>query len=199
MAEMWSDHTDALLRGIDKQISNKYKVSMRDLLKEPAKYAAQPSIQVTISNMREDAEKYIQQKLDKMENEVRELSDNTARAESITNQLGQNISALAKQNRVPLIKPVDIERDETKEEHIYVDGVDASVVSLVEKLIISSNLVADIGTEFDENKIGSWLFSGQKNYVLSVFVPSNGASVLQESRDEILGLLDAASDFVRGL
>jgi hypothetical protein len=126
-------------------------------------------------------------------------SDQTSKADSITKQLSQNITSQARQNNTPVIRPVTMERDATREERLYIDAFDNSVISLVQRLVASSMLVADLGAAYKEYKIGSWLFSGNKNYLLSVYMPDNTLLSLETSRAELDNLLAAASDFIKGL
>jgi hypothetical protein len=57
----------------------------------------------------------------------------------------------------------------------------------------------DATVTYGNYKVGEWFFSANKSYVLSVYLPSNGYFVLQTSRDEIIGLLNAASSALKGL
>ena len=199
MADLWSDFTDILIKSMDKEWSGKYRVTLKDLLTDPSKYFAQTNIQVMISNMEQDVNGYIDEKLKNLGDEEKAFEDAAVKADSITKQLMQSISSQAKQYKIPIITPVSVNRDETKDETIYVDAFDGNISALVEKLTASSTLIADFGSEFRNYKMGEWLFSGAKNYVLSVFVPQNNVMLLENSRDEIQSLLEAASDFVKGL
>ena len=60
-------------------------------------------------------------------------------------------------------------------------------------------LIADLSTAYKEYSFGSWLFSGNKDYVLSVFVPDSSLLMLEASRAELDGLLASASSFIKGL
>ena len=199
MADMWSDETDGLLRDVDKKIGDKYKMSVRDLLANLPKYAAQSGINVTINNMREDVNNYVDGLLAKMPAVTREMENSMAQANSITRQLGMNISMQAKQHNVPIIKPVGIDRDTDEEEVIAINTVDDQVLKLVEKLVGRSNLIADFGYPFKTYSIGSWLFSGDtKNYMINVDMAPNDAYDIELSRQEVNDLFDESLNFVRG-
>ena len=62
MADLWSDYTDMLIAAIDKQLGSKYKFSLQALLTDPTKYAAQQNMQITIENMKEDVDKYLDER-----------------------------------------------------------------------------------------------------------------------------------------
>jgi hypothetical protein len=199
MADLWSDYSDGVMKNIDRQISTKYKLTLRSLLTDPSKYVSQQNIQITIDNLKEEVQNYADGKAKDMVAEKKAFEDATMHSDALTSQLGQSIAMQAKQNKVPMIKPVAVDRDTTKEERIYVDSVDSGVSALVEKLVSSSVLIADFSAAYGKYKVGEWLFSGSKNYVLAVYLPANSYLLLQSSRDELIGLLDAASGFIKGL
>ena len=139
------------------------------------------------------------QALSKMSAQKQELDDNLTKADSVTKQLAQSISMQAKQNRVPFIVPVSIDRDDTKEEVISVDSAGSDVLALIEKIAASSTMIADFTTQYDNSLIGNWFFSGPKNYTINVYLPDSDVISMQDSRAELLGLLDAASAMIAGL
>ncbi|EQD61661.1 hypothetical protein B2A_03155 [mine drainage metagenome] len=198
MADLWTDYTDFVIDGIDKGIGKKYKVSLRDLLTDPQSYASDPNIQNTIKSMGDDVNAYVDQALSKMAAQKQELDDNLTRVDSVTKQLAQSISMQAKQNRVPFIVPISVDRDDAKEEAISVDSAGSDVLALIEKIVSGSNFIADFTTQYDNSLIGNWFFSGQKNYTINVYMPDNDVISLQGSRAELLGLLDAASALISG-
>jgi len=172
---------------------------LRALLTDPSKYAARQNIQISLDNLKEDADKYIDGKAKALEDEQKSLDDLASKADSITGQLARSISLQAKQNNVPMIRPVNVDRDTNREVTVYIDAIDNDVTTLVQKLAASSTLIADMGTSYKNYNIGSWLFSGSKNYVLSVYMPDSEIFALDASRSEIDGLLAGASSFIKGL
>ncbi len=199
MAEHWSDYTDFVLTSIDKKISTKYKISLKKLLSGPSKFSSQPNIQATIKNLAEEVNSFIDTAIASMPDAKKALADSVLKADAVTRQLSQNISMQAKQHKVPVVTPVSIIRDETKEEIISVNDSTPDVLALVEKLAASSMLVADFSYAYQNASIGSWLFSGHKNYILEVFVPDNDVAMLEASRIEITDLLAAAGVMIAGV
>ena len=63
----------------------------------------------------------------------------------------------------------------------------------MEKLVLSSMFIVDQSTVYKNYSFGSWLFSGSRGHVLSVFVPDSTFLVLEASRAELDGLLEAAA------
>jgi hypothetical protein len=198
MADLWSDYSDGIIKSIDRQISAKYKITLRSLLTDPSKYASVPNILMTIDNLKEEVNNFMTDRFKGLDADKKSFEDATMRADSITSQIAQSISVQAKQSGVPMIKPIMVDRDTTRDEHIYIDSVDNSITALIAKLVSSSMLIMDSTTVYENYKTGEWLFSGSKNYLLTVYLPVNNYSVLQASREEITSLLDTASDFIKG-
>ncbi|MDE1833001.1 MAG: hypothetical protein KGH58_01120 [Candidatus Micrarchaeota archaeon] len=199
MAELWTDFTDAIISGIDAGAKPGDKITLRELLTDPAKFAKEPDIQNKIKNMKEASDGYVDQRIKEMSSAEKALEDSVAKADTLSAQLGQSISVKAMQNKVPMIKPVAVDRDLTREERILINAIDTNVNALIDKLVSNSTMVADFSTSYKNYRIGEWLFSGPKNYVLSVYLERNELLLMQGSRAEIDALLDAAANFVRGL
>ncbi|MFI5412386.1 MAG: hypothetical protein ACHQX1_00660 [Candidatus Micrarchaeales archaeon] len=194
MAELWGDYTDILVNDIDGELGNKYgKMSVRKFLTDPSKYIS-PNIVSDSKKMRDDVNAYVDKRLEGMAEEKKALDNSIMKAETITNQLAQNISMNSKQNKLPFIKPALLERDLSKDEVIYIDYVDNGVMALIERLAASSTYIADNTGSFKDHKIGEWVFGGAKNYVLRVYVPQNDAMLTEMARDELNVLFDNAAE-----
>jgi len=196
MAEIWSDYSGAIISDMDPMIKKKYGFALSDLLTNPKKFAGTEDIGIKIGNIKEEVDSYIDaQKQEALKKETN-FSNMLERADSITGKIAQRISVIAKQNNVPSIKPVAIDRNTDNEEHIYVDSSDDSVMALVEKLAASSMVIADFTTDYNDRKLGEWYFSGHKNYTLTVYMPTSNIMLLDTSKEELDALLGAASDFI---
>ncbi|MCL4373406.1 MAG: hypothetical protein M1360_00380 [Candidatus Marsarchaeota archaeon] len=198
MAELWSDYTDALISDLDPDIKKKYGVALSELLSNPKDFADNENLSVTIGNIKEDVNSYIESQKQQALLREKNFNDMLERADSISQKISQRLSVTAKQNNVPLVKPVSIDRNSDNEEHIYVDSSDDSVIALAEKLAASSMMIADFTTEYNNFKIGEWYFSGHKNYTLSVYMPASNVMLLDTSKSELDTLLDAAAEFISG-
>ncbi len=196
-ANVWSDNTDSLITEIDEEIEGKYKFGLRDLFTNTSKYAKQQNIQVTISNMKEDANKYIDNIISEMANESKTMEYDLSKVDAMTKQLGQNISMQSRQHGIPLVKPLEVVRDTEREETIVFDSIDLETMKLIEKLISSSVFVADFSYQHRDYNIGSWLFGGSKNYTINVYLPPNTVMDTELSRDEINDLIDEAADMLK--
>ena len=51
-----------------------------------------------------------------------------------------------------------------------------------------------MSTQYKEHTIGSWLFSGAKNYILTINTPPNPILTIENSRALIENTLDALSN-----
>jgi uncharacterized protein YllA (UPF0747 family) len=196
MAALWSDISDSLITEMDKKLGSKYKITIRELLANPGRFSKTANIRNTVSNLKEEVDNYIDDALSTMSAEQKALDDAAMKADSLTSQLAQNVSMQAKQYKIPIVKPVMIDRDMSKDETVYINTLDSGVLALVEKLCASSVYIADYGTNFGKYRIGEWLFSGQKNYVIRAYLPPSEVLSLQASKEELDSLFTAALSFL---
>lgn len=198
MAELWSDYADEIISSVDSAMSAKYgKVSIRKFLTNPGKYAGSPDMASNAQNMKNDVNAYLDTMLGELSSESKTLSDNLIKAESITTQLSQNISMQAKQNRLPLIKPITLDRDTTTDEIIYIDNVDSGVIALVEKLAAESVYIADSTTVYKDHKLGTWVFGGSKTYVVRAYLPQSEVILVENAKDELNYLFDLSMSYLQ--
>jgi len=94
---------------------------------------------------------------------------------------------------VPYIKPKSIERKEEADENVIIDKYEPGMESLIGKLLSNAVYVADVSVPYKNYILGSWLFSGQKNYLLSLDTPTSLVLNIETSRDVISYLLDTIS------
>lgn len=198
MAELWDDYTDVIITSIDESVKGKYKFSLRDILTNPSEFSSQSNIQTDVANISNDVDNFIDNMLSSLSDEKKALDENLSKADAITKQLAKAISTNAKQNKIPFVIPVSVNRDETKDEVITVDSADSAILALVEKLVASSTMVMDFTYKYGESEIGSWFFSGMKNYVLDVYLPESNIIMLNASRDEIKDILNTSLMLLQG-
>ena len=178
MADMWSDYTDTIISIMEDEIKSKYDISIRDILSDPAGALDVENIGTKIANAEEDINKYIDDVNASLTDQRKALEDEASKCDSITKQLNQNIVMHTRQNNVPLIKPDSIDRDESRDEIIYISTVENGIMNLIGKLIASSNLVADFTNNYNEYSIGNWFFSGAKNYSIRVSLTTNPVHII---------------------
>ncbi len=194
----WSDYTDSLITEMDDAIGRKYGVSVRGLLSKPSKYAEQENIDVTVVNMKEEVNGVLDRMMEGLKDSKVELENNAAKADSITQQLGQNVAISAKQKGVGVVTPALVERDDSNDMVIYVDAVSDGMLSLVERLAAASNFVVDYTYTYSNYKVGGWLFdTPTRQYMVRAYLPPNDAMMMEDSRQEINDLFDAASEILK--
>jgi hypothetical protein len=95
---------------------------------------------------------------------------------------------------IPFIRPGSIDRDVEKEEDIIILTYDNSVDSLITRLVGVVHYVADLSTQYKDYNLGSWLFSGNKNYTLTINPPSSILFNIEVSKNEINFKLDSVGE-----
>ncbi len=192
MADLWTDYTDMLITQFDGTLGKNYKVSLRELLTDPLKYAGEDGISTQFQNMREDLIGFIDDSLGGFKEQKEQYEAELAKCHAITKQLSASISSKAALKKVPVIKPISMNTNKA-DEIINVDSASAEVVTLVEKLAQSSFLVADFTRDVDGKNVGSWLFDGTKNFIINVYLPPNEYASLTASKDELTALFEVAA------
>jgi len=198
MADLWSDYTDMMLSELEPTVKSKYNLSLKKLLTNPTQFADDETVSVKIDNIKEEVNKYFDDVVGQLEEERKALENNATKSDSITNQLNQRISLEAKQANIPVIKPYAVARDETRDETVYVNSVDSNTLALVDKLTSGSTFVADMTYKYKDYNIGTWFFSGRKNYVVSVALEPNPVLSVEGSRTELNMLIDNAKEILKG-
>ncbi|MEM3781874.1 MAG: hypothetical protein QXT43_02860 [Candidatus Micrarchaeaceae archaeon] len=187
----WSEDTDRFVKDLDDSINKNYSVSFRDLLLNPGKYLAKKDFQSTFSSISKDVDAYFDGLLAQYKDEKAKLDNELESLTSQYHQIDAVIAGKASLARIPYIKPVAITRREAEDEVILLHNYDSNVDALVGKLVNASNYVADISVAYKQSIFGSWLFSGQKNYVLSLQIPESDVLTIETGRDTITYMLQA--------
>jgi hypothetical protein len=172
-------------------------VSARDILTKPAFYVSKSNIETTFSNIREDVENYIEELAKGMEDDKKDMEKDGLKCDAVTKQLSQNISMQAKQNNIPIIKPVSIDRNTDGEEVVYINNVDNGIIALIAKLSTSTSFIADFSTVYKTYNLGQWLFDGQKNYVINVAMEPNAYMDLDSAKEEINVIMDGIEGYFK--
>ncbi|MEM3841363.1 MAG: hypothetical protein QXN59_01560 [Candidatus Micrarchaeaceae archaeon] len=196
MESEWSDYTDAVITNMEGVIKSKYGVQLRELLSDPASIK-QGNVLDKLPGIRADIEAYLDELADSMGQERRVVEDAMEKAAAITAQLAQNISMQSKQYKVPIFKPVVLDRKDDDDTKIYVDNIDQSTLAVIEKLASWSTIIFDQTYKYKDYSIGSWLFSGQKAYSVTVYTPASEYISFEYTKEELETLLDAAEEALR--
>lgn len=190
----WDEQTDIFVNEMDVDVAKKYKLSLRELLLHPEKFAKVDNMAATLGKIKTEVSAYFEDMLGDMKGEDDELTKAMEAIDAVHTQINQTISSRAGIARVPFLRPVDLDTGDVNPETIYIDRYDGQVDILITKLINSSNYVCDLSTSYRKYSIGSWLFSGSRSCVLSVQPPESMVVTVEDSRDMIIGMLDDISD-----
>ncbi len=188
----WSRPTEEMLAKLDSSILQKYKLSMRDIMSNPAEYSTKPGINDTITAMEQEVDKYFGEVMATHADEQKALDSEIKRIEEIYNKLDSLIETKSKELNVPYINPMGISRETTNEETVIIYEYDDEIAALVGKLIQSSVYIADISSEYNGHPIGYWFFSGPKGRAISISPPESSLIEIQNSHDEINAALNSA-------
>jgi hypothetical protein len=189
----WSPETDQFIDSIDKKMTQGYNVSLRDLILNPDKFASMKDIAGKIDGMRKDIGAYFTKIRDSMKDEEEAFEKLLEQADAQYTKIDGILSTKTALSRVPYIRPELIDADPNVKEEIFISQYNNSIDSLIAKLINVSNYVANLSGTYKKYNLGSWLFSGQKAYVLTINVPQNPFMTIDRIDEEINTLLDGAA------
>lgn len=187
----WSDEADQFIGNIDEQISHTYGIELRQLLLSPDGFANTTDIMLKIDNIKAAVDDYFTGIRDSFKEEQMEFEKSLTSADAQYNKIEGVVSTKASLSRVPYIKTGTINVDATLREEIGIDGYDNDVDALIGKLVNISNYIADISTRYKKYYLGSWLFSGQRAYVLSINQPDSPMIMVERVNTEIDDMLDS--------
>ena len=186
----WDEETELFVADLDATMQKKYALSFRNMLLNPQAYIGKKDMEQSIRVVKDDTEAYFAELLGSMVDEQQklqaELESATAQYKQV-NSVIENKSAMA---RVPYVRPMFITRNPDTEETITVEQYGEHLDSLIGKLVNSSTYVADTSAKYKEYFIGSWLFSGAKNYVLMINPPVSPILVIENSRNAIMRIIE---------
>mgnify|MGYP001626422999 CR=1 FL=1 len=196
--EKWSDDAAGFINDIDSIVSEKYGIKLSDLLSNPEAFKSKADISTAISGMRDDIKNYFDNLMNKMGTEQEAFTKQLSDAEALYEKINGFIGKVAADSKFPYIKPSLINRDTDAEESIVITQYDDKIENLISKLIEHSNYAADLSLQYKSYYFGSWLFSGSKNYVLSVQIPTSPVLTIEMAMDEISSLFEDAVAEIQG-
>jgi hypothetical protein len=186
----WDEQTEGFISDLEPTISEKYNISLRSLLLNPDKYIDKKDLSTTIDGIISESEAYFSSLMDDLKDEQTKLTSEMESADSQYREVDSVITNKAAAARVPYIKPLFLSRDPDKEELILVDKYEETYEALLGKLVNAANYVADVSALYKNYRLGSWLFSGQKNYVFTINPPTSPILIIENGRDQIDEMLN---------
>ncbi|MGC8729879.1 MAG: hypothetical protein ACP5RP_00630 [Candidatus Micrarchaeia archaeon] len=194
MADMWSDTTDMIINDFDKTQND--NIALADLFSNPKDFINNKDIATIISKKKEAINNYIDSIINTMQNQKEELYNSAAKCDQLSKQILSKIKDKAAQKWIPVIVPTYVAQNSNGSETIYIDQIDENMDMLIDKFIGGSTYIADMSANFEDYVIGMWLFSGSKNYILSVHFDTNEFYNILNSKNEINDLFDGVSAYI---
>ncbi len=198
-AAPWDDQTDSFISDIDDTVSSKYNVSLRVLLTAPGQYENTTGILETIRKIQADVEEYFEKLVEDLGPEKEELTKEMEALDSLYTKLDQAISSKAAVARVPYFKPIDVDTGDNTTETITVDQYNNNLDAAIGKLINISTYIANLSSTYKKYNLGSWLFSGPKDYVLEVNRPESMVITVEDAQQLINNGLNDAGEALASL
>ncbi|MDE1854892.1 MAG: hypothetical protein KGH57_01040 [Candidatus Micrarchaeota archaeon] len=186
----WDEQTDSFISDLEDTISKAYSVSLRGLLTDPTKYLSKENFSTTLQGIRSQINSYFDALLENMKEEQAKLASEMESATAQYKAIDSVINSKAAVARVPYIKPLLVSRTASREESIVIESYDESLEAFIGKLVNVSTYVADMSADYKQYKLGSWIFSGAKNHVLTVNPPTSPVLVIENSKGIIDDMLD---------
>ena len=189
----WDEQTDAFISAIDNanKAQKSYDISLRDLLANPNKYMEMDKLESKVEMIRKSVTKYFTEMSSNFEAEKKELDSLLEQCDSSYSDIDSAITSKAAAARVPYFKPYFVYSNPDNREEILIEKYSEELEFLVGKLSGVSHYVADLSGTYNGHRFGSWLFSGEKNYMLTVRAPESILMDMDRSQTLIDGMLDS--------
>jgi hypothetical protein len=191
--------TEQMLTKLDGDVKKKFGVSLSAIMDEPSTYMNQKGFAVKLSKITDYVDSETGRMLEQAKSSTRAFHESAAKADDLTRKVGSYISAHARQNNVPVVKPERVELSMFNKNRFYIADLDSSTTKFIERLVESSPFVVDMTKSYDNQKVGSWLFGGRNGCIVGVHAPKNSLLLMKSARADILGMLKEAADSVKGL
>lgn len=189
----WDDQTGEFISAIDEITNEEASISLKELLLRPEQYANVKDISKKVRDVRDIVSNYFNGLLDNLKDEQDRLQ---LELESINVQykkINDVVSAKSTTLKVPYIRPLYVDVNQDLREEIVIEQYNDSLDSLIGKLVSTSTYIADVSDTYKNQKLGSWLFSGGKPYVLTMRRPASMVVMIERSSDLINDRLDSVS------
>ncbi len=190
----WDDLTDSFIEGIDKTILKDSSFKLRNMLLNPTSYISKASASESLKKAKDAVEEYFSSVLlafssdkEKLDKELESSSVNFAKISSIIIEKATSLD-------IPFIKPYSLEITENNRESIIVEKYDPSIELFIGKLLSKSKYIADISGKYRGHTLGSWVFSSDRAYILTIKPPESIILDIENSKDIILFRLEEFSN-----
>lgn len=191
--------TEGMLNRLDKDVKKKFGVSVHAVIKDPSAFIGEDGFAVKLSKITDYIDSETARMIEQSKGAGRAFHESAAKTDDLTRKIGSYVSLHSFQNNIPFIKLANVELPVEGQSRFYLNKMDDLTSKFIERLIVSSSFIVDMTREYDGIKLGSWLFGGEKQYVVSVHAPKNSLLLLRSARAEMLERLAEASDSIKGL
>jgi hypothetical protein len=187
---LWDIQTDQFISSLEQPIKESKNVSLRDMLTNPSKYYDVKGINDTISDIKKITTDYFDGILSNLTEERKKLDNELESADVQYKKISEVISNKATSSNVPYIKPFAVEINQDIREEIILDQYNNEADALLGKLASGSMYIADVSGSYNNHTLGSWLFSSNKPYLVTLRPPSSLIVIIERSMNNILNMLN---------
>ena len=187
----WDGQVDAYITDIDDVVSKEYGVSFRDLLANPMKFSGDKKVIDAMPGIKAEVTSYFGNILKSMDEEVQKLNNEMEAATVQYDKIDEIIRIKVAAMKIPYIKPLYVNRNSSNEETILIESYDESLDPFIGKMVNISNYVADVSAGYKNYILGSWIFSGPKNYLLAINQPTSPVLQVETGSNTVNALLSA--------
>ncbi|MDE1851321.1 MAG: hypothetical protein KGH69_01360 [Candidatus Micrarchaeota archaeon] len=184
----FSEQTRTVIGEIERENKGKYEFSISGIIEGSTK-----ATQQQVKMVRDAVDAYFSDAKKSLVGEQARFETELQKADAEYRKMDEVIRNKAVTARVPYIKPTFVDADSQGQEEITIEGYSGAIDLLITKLVSVSNYVADTSGIYDKYTLGSWVFSGQKAYVLTITPPSSPIVAIERSQREIDAALDSLS------
>ncbi|MDE1873566.1 MAG: hypothetical protein KGI04_00390 [Candidatus Micrarchaeota archaeon] len=178
----WDEETDNFISDLDDTVSKSYSISLRSLLMNPGRYLNKKDLGTALKGIRTQSDSYFNALLDNLKDEQTKLESEMESMDAQYRAVDTVITNKSAAARVPYIKPLFVTRAPDREEAVIIEKYEENLDAFVGKLVNASNYVADVSALYKQYRLGSWIFSGAKNHVLTINPPTSPVLVIENSR-----------------
>ncbi len=188
----WDRGTDTFISNIDGDMVKQFGISLREFLLNPEKFASQKDVDQKAKKMVDAVDAYFENAKSGLKEEQEELAKGLENADAQTTKIDGVIQTKAALSRVPYVKPIMVDINPSNREDIFIDQYNNAIDALLAKLINTSNYVADITTTYNNHNIGSWVFSGNRTYVLTINLPESAITAIDDLQSDVDDIMNTA-------
>ncbi len=190
----WDELTDSFIEGIDDTSFKDSSVKLRQILTDQIQYASRSNARALLDKAKNATNSYFLNVLNAFSSEKKALDSELESMSVNYAKFSATIKEKTELLKVPYIKPYLIEMKDTNKEDILLESYDSSTESLLGKLIAASKYVADISGTYNGHSLGSWIFSSDRAYIVTIKPPENVVMDIESSKASILSQLDEFSE-----